>query len=322
MLYPLKFKPRFKERIWGGRLLAEKLGKKLPAGRPVGESWEIADVGRDVSVVASGPLAGNDIEELTEVYMGELVGDKVFERFGLQFPLLIKYIDAEEPLSVQVHPDDELAAGRHGSFGKTEMWYVVDCEPDAELGLGLREGVTREEYLRRAEEGTLPEILVRRKAHPGDAFFVPAGTVHYIGKGMLVAEIQQTSDATYRIYDWGRADSDGQPRELHLAEAAEAVRFEQDAPLEVTAAPRVNEAVRLIRCPYFTTNLIELDGSMERGYVELDSMVVYMVTEGSVSIGWRDGSETAGLGQTVLLPACIEHVTLSGRAKLLEIYID
>ena len=209
MLYPLKFKPILKEKIWGGRRLGEKLGKRLPAGRVVGESWELSGLDGNRSVVRNGPLKGNDLEELIEVYMGELVGDRVYERFGLQFPLLIKYLDVQQPLSVQVHPNDDLAAERHGSYGKTEMWYVIDSEKDAELCLGFNRPVTKEEYLRHVADGTLADILARVPVKPDNAYFIPAGAIHAIGKGILIAEIQQTSDITYRVFDWNRVDKNG-----------------------------------------------------------------------------------------------------------------
>ena len=223
MLYPLKFKPILKEKIWGGRRLGEKLGKRLPAGRAVGESWELSGLDGNRSVVRNGPLKGNDLEELIEVYMGELVGDRVYERFGLQFPLLIKYLDVQQPLSVQVHPNDDLAAERHGSYGKTEMWYVVDCGPDAALRVGFDGPVTREQYAEHVERGTLPELMAKARVHPGDTFFIPAGTVHTIEGSVLIAEIQQASDITYRIYDWDRVGPDGRKRELQTDLAADAI---------------------------------------------------------------------------------------------------
>ena len=227
MLYPLKFKPRYKERIWGGDALHTKLGKKIPKDTPIGESWELSAVDGDLSVVAKGPLAGNNIEELTEVYMGDLVGDRIYEKFGLQFPLLIKLIDAQDKLSIQVHPDDRLAAERHDSYGKTEMWYLLDCDKDAELYCGFSREVSREEYLRHVKAGTMADILERERVKPGDAFFIPAGTVHAIGKGCLIAEIQQTSDITYRIFDWIRTDDHGHARELHTDLALDAIESDR-----------------------------------------------------------------------------------------------
>ena len=269
MLYPLKFKPILKEKIWGGRRLGEKLGKRLPAGRAVGESWELSGLDGNRSVVRNGPLKGNDLEELIEVYMGELVGDRVYERFGLQFPLLIKYLDVQQPLSVQVHPNDDLAAERHGSYGKTEMWYVVDCGPDAALRVGFDGPVTREQYAEHVERGTLPELMAKARVHPGDTFFIPAGTVHTIEGSVLIAEIQQASDITYRIYDWDRVGPDGRKRELQTDLAADAIDFASGTSFDVTAAPERNRFVTLKKCPYFTTNLLLLDGRIERNHVGL-----------------------------------------------------
>ena len=322
MLYPLKFKPILKEKIWGGRRLGEKLGKRLPAGRAVGESWELSGLDGNRSVVRNGPLKGNDLEELIEVYMGELVGDRVYERFGLQFPLLIKYLDVQQPLSVQVHPNDDLAAERHGSYGKTEMWYVIDSEKDAELCLGFNRPVTKEEYLRHVADGTLADILARVPVKPDNAYFIPAGAIHAIGKGILIAEIQQTSDITYRVFDWNRVDKNGKGRELHTDLAADAINFAPDQHYDVTHKPEMNRSVNLVECPYFTTNVIEVKGQLVRSYEALDSFVIYMILEGNLTLKWNGGSETAVKGETILIPACIEQVTLEGEGKLLEIYID
>ena len=229
MLYPLKFKPILKSQIWGGDRLV-KAGKRLPAklsaaAGSIGESWEISGVEGDVSVVSNGFLKSNNLEEITEVYMGDLVGEKVYDTYGLEFPVLVKFIDAHDVLSVQVHPDDGLARERHGSRGKTEMWYVADCEPGAYLYVGFNRPVTRDEYLRAVSEGTLTDLLMRYEVRKGDAYYIPAGTVHAIGPGLLIAEIQETSDITYRISDWGRLGRDGKPRQLHTAEATDAIDF-------------------------------------------------------------------------------------------------
>ncbi len=321
MLYPLKFKPRFKERIWGGTTLAEKMGKKLPEGKKIGESWELSGVEGDISVVANGKLKGNNLEELIEVYMGELVGEKVFSRFGIEFPLLIKLIDARDVLSIQVHPDDELARERHNSYGKTEMWYVVGNESGAFLYVGFNGKVSREQYLDAVAKGTLPELLAKYEVKPGDAYFIPAGTIHAIGKGLLIAEIQQTSDVTYRVDDWGRVDDNGKPRELHTELAIDAIDFGEPQDLNVTAAPIVNEPVNIADSQYFTTNEIEVDGTVERDYAPIDSFVIYMCLEGSLKVGWAEGEETLAQGETMLIPAEIDSVTLTGKGNLLEVYV-
>ena len=273
MLYPLKFNPLFEERIWGGDQLRRKMDKKLPEGKLIGESWELSAVPGNVSVVANGKLAGNSLEELIEVYMGELVGDKIYNKFGLLFPLLIKLIDAQDALSIQVHPNDKLALERHNSDGKTEMWYVIDSEKDAELCLRFNRPVTKEEYLRHVADGTLADILARVPVKPDNAYFIPAGAIHAIGKGILIAEIQQTSDITYRVFDWNRVDKNGKGRELHTDLAADAINFAPDQHYDVTHKPEMNRSVNLVDCPYYTTNVIGVKGQNERTYEALDSYV-------------------------------------------------
>jgi mannose-6-phosphate isomerase len=323
MLYPLQFKPILKERIWGGHTLVETRGttkQKADQGLLIGESWEISGVEGDVSVAANGFLKGNNLQELIEVYMGELVGDKVFERFGVEFPLLIKYIDAQDKLSVQVHPGDKLAAGRHGAFGKTEMWYVLDCEPGAHLLIGLKEGTTKEDYLRSVENGTVGELLNAVAVKPGDAYFIPAGTVHAIGKGMLIAEIQQTSDVTYRVFDWNRTDREGNPRELHTELALDAIDFA--APVRnITRHPESNATALLVESPYFTTNLLNVAGTVERTLEIRDSFTIYICTSGEVSLRGRGGEVTLCKDDIVLIPAEEEAITLTGNATLLETYV-
>ena len=322
MLYPLKFKPLFKERIWGGTALASAMGKKLPAGKIIGESWELSGVEGDISVVANGKLKGNNLQELIEVYMGDLVGEKVYEKFGLEFPLLIKLIDAQDVLSIQVHPDDKLAAERHNSYGKTEMWYVIDNEPGGSLYVGFKDHVTREQYLDAVAKGTLPTLLNKYEVKKGDAYFIPAGTIHAIGKGLLIAEIQQTSDITYRVDDWGRVDKDGNPRQLHTELAVDAIDFTSHDNLNVTRAPKTNEAITIEHCNYFTTNVLEVKGEVERDYAPLDSFVIYMCLGGNVEVLSAEGNETLTKGETMLIPAETNSVTLKGEATLLEIYIQ
>lgn len=323
MLYPLQFKPLLKERIWGGRALAEKRGtakQKADKDLVIGESWEVSGVEGDISVVSNGFLKGNNLQELVETYMGELVGDKVFQRFGHEFPLLIKYIDAQDKLSVQVHPDDALSAKRHNAYGKTEMWYVLGCDPGAELLIGLKDGVTKDHYLRAVEDGTVGDLLNSIPVKPGDTFFIPAGTVHAIGAGMLIAEIQQTSDVTYRVFDWNRTDKEGNPRELHTELAVDAIDFA--APVRnVTQVPQPNSAALLVECPYFTTNLVDVSGSLERTLDDRDSFTIYICTDGEVSMKGREGETVLRKDDIVLVPAEEDSVVLSGKGCLLETYV-
>ncbi len=229
MLYPLKFKPFFKEKIWGGEKIKSVLHRPVSDMEHCGESWEISAIEDNVSVVSNGFFAeNNDLNELIEVYMGDLLGDKVYDKYGLGFPLLIKYIDATDDLSVQVHPDDKLAQERYGMNGKTEMWYVIQADEGAGLYVGFKDGVTRDQYWDSVEEGTIDQLLRFYPVKKGDLFFIPAGTVHAIGRGVLLAEIQQPSDVTYRIFDWNRVDANGNSRELHVDEAFDAIHFEDD----------------------------------------------------------------------------------------------
>ena len=321
MLYPLKFKPLYKERIWGGQRLASAMGKKLPEGVKIGESWEISGVEGDVSVVANGCLKSNNLQELIEVYMGDLVGEKIYDKYGLEFPVLIKLIDAEDVLSIQVHPNDQLAEERHHSYGKTEMWYVIAAEPGASLYVGFNRQVTRQEYLDAVATGTLPSLLNKVEVKAGDAYFIPAGTVHAIGKGLLIAEIQQTSDITYRVDDWGRVDAHGKPREQHTELAVDAIDFGAPQNYNVTSAPVLNSPVQIKECPYFTTNIIQIHGVVERDFTRLDSFVIYICLGGELQVRGAEGSISLVRGESTLVPAEEEEIVLEGQGTVLEVYI-
>ena len=325
LLYPMKFKPSFKERIWGGNRMHHVLNKPSCPMEKCGESWELSAVGGHVSEVANGFLAGNDLQELVEIYMGDLVGEKVYDKYGIEFPLLIKFIDAEDDLSIQVHPDDALARERHSAYGKTEMWYVVDADPGARLISGFNQEVDRGKYLVHMEKGKLLDLLLSEEVFPGDVFFIPAGRVHAIGKGILVAEIQQTSDITYRIYDFDRLDKHGKPRKLHTDLALDAIDFSWKEGNKSGYERAVNQPVRVAACPYFTTNLLEMNEVMERDFSQNDTFVIYMGLEGEVRLVWDGGEETVSRGETVLVPAAIEAFSLqpiSGEARCLEVYIE
>jgi len=321
MLYPLKFEPIYKDRIWGGNKLRDRYDRICPEDMPIGESWEISGLEGDVSVVINGGLAGNEINELIEVYMGELVGDHVYNVFGEEFPLLIKLLDTKDLLSIQVHPDNPLAAERHNAYGKTEMWVVMEAEPDAYFYLGFNKDVTEGEFLKHLENHTLPEILNKITPKPGDAYFVPAGTVHSIGAGLVMAEIQQSSDITYRIYDWDRKDAEGNGRELHTELALDALDFNQVTGLKIEYPSEKNRAVPVKKCPQFTVNLIDLDGRLERDYLNLDSFVIYQCLEGEIIVECEGGAESLIGAETLLIPAEFESVKLSGKGKLIEIYM-
>ena len=326
MLYPIKFKPRVKERIWGGTAILERKGKavsRLAKDKLYGESWDLSSVKGDISVVANGMLKGNNLEEIIEVYMGELVGEQNFERYGLEFPLLIKYLDCNDRLSVQVHPDDELAAERHDSFGKTEAWYIAECKEGAAIYLGFKDlHTTREEYISAVAESRLESLLNRVEVHKGDIFFIPAGTVHALGAGIEVVEVQQTSDITYRIYDWDRVDASGKGRELHTALAVDAIDFEADAELlhKKYDVAKGGEA-KVIESPYFTMAIQDVDGKKSLDRSMLDSFVVYICLEGSATISVDGVQESLDSGELVLVPAECCDVEFVGTARLMEVYI-
>lgn len=324
-LYPLKFTPIYKDKIWGGNKIKSVLNKDYGNLPNCGESWELSGVDGNVSVVTNGYLAGNDLNELIEIYMGDLVGEDIYEHFGNEFPLLIKFIDANDDLSIQVHPGDEMAAERHNSYGKTEMWYVIQADKGSKLQSGFNQKVDQELYLEKLEKVELTDILNFEEVSSGDVFFIPAGRVHAIGKGILLAEIQQTSDITYRIYDYDRRDDKGNTRELHTDLALDAIDYTLFPQYKTSYEPENNQSVKLVSCKYFTTNILELTETVEKDYDKLDSFVIYICLEGELAVETESGNETLKLGETILLPAAIESVSLkpvSGKAKLLEVYID
>lgn len=324
-LYPLKFRPVFKERIWGGDKLPGLLNKNYSMAH-CGESWELSGVQQDISVVSDGFLKGNNLEELIEVYMGELVGEKIYDRFGTEFPLLIKYIDANDRLSIQVHPDDALSKERHGAFGKTEMWYVVQADEGAELISGFNRTIDRDSYLIALQNDKLENLLQFDPVKEGDVFFIPAGRVHAIGKGIVVAEIQQTSDVTYRIFDFNRTDDKGKPRELHTELALDAINFKHLRIGHTAYQPKQNDAVELVKCNYFTASLLQLTKGLERDFSKIDSFVIYLCLEGSYTLQWESESVRVQKGETLLVPAAIENFMLMPNnlqeTKLLEVYVE
>lgn len=322
-MYPYLFQPILKEIIWGGTDIRPFKGM-TPTQEKIGESWELSHVDGDFSVVTYGADKGKTIDELIREYGESLLGSEVMKRFGTRFPLLIKFIDARDDLSIQVHPDDALAEKRHHSFGKTEMWYVIKATPDAALYCGFSQPIDADEYVRRVEDNSIMEVLKRYDVTAGDVFFLPAGRVHAIGAGCFIAEIQQTSNITYRIYDYNRKGADGKGRELHTELAKDAIDYTFQSDYRTHYTPQPGAAVELVQCPYFTTRLLKTETPMMRDYATLDSFVVYICMAGSVELRDDNGNElTVSQGQTVLFPATTQSVTLkpAPQAKLLETYI-
>ncbi len=322
-LYPLKFKTIFKDKIWGGEKINTVLGKNFEPLPNCGETWEVSGVEGNISEVAEGDLTGNDLKSLIQKYKGELVGNRVFEKYGDDFPLLIKFIDANDDLSIQVHPDDALAKKRHNSFGKTEMWYVMQADEGAKLISGFNQEVDKEKYLEHFNSGKLTEILNQEDVNTDDVYFLPAGRVHTIGKGLLIAEIQQTSDITYRIYDFDRKDAQGNTRELHVEEALDAIDYNYYPEYKTPYNDKPEEASKLIKSDYFETNKIVLKGSFERDFSDLDSFVIYICLEGGVTLQYGSASMHFKMGDSILVPASIKKYTLHGdpSVKLLETYV-
>ncbi|MDL2221896.1 class I mannose-6-phosphate isomerase [Parabacteroides sp. OttesenSCG-928-N08] len=323
MLYPFLFKPILKSILWGGADICPFKGI-TPVQEGIGESWELSHVEGNVSVVDNGALEGRSLDDLIRDYGASLLGEKVIAQFGETFPLLIKFIDARDDLSIQVHPDDELARQRHNSFGKTEMWYVIKAAPGAGLYSGFSQQIDAEEYVKRVEENSIMEVLQRYEVAEGDVFFLPAGRVHAIGSGCFIAEIQQTSNITYRIYDYNRKDANGNGRELHTELAKDAIDYRLYPDYRTHYKAHTNGTVPLVDCKYFTTNLLELDSMMPRDFSELDSFVVYICMEGEATIVDNKGNELrVRQGQTVLIPADTDGLRIipSPRVKFMETYI-
>jgi mannose-6-phosphate isomerase len=323
-LYPLKFEPILKDKIWGGNSLAARWGKSTDNSRQIGECWEISSVADNLSTVSNGFLAGNNIEELIEVYMGDLVGEAVYEKYGVEFPLLIKFIEANADLSIQVHPGDQLAKERHNAYGKTEMWYILDSAKGAKIYSGFRKAVTKEEYQESLKNGTLDKLMNSEEPEPGDVFFTPAGRIHAIGAGNILVEIQQTSDITYRIYDWNRKEDNGNTRELHTDLALDAIDYNASGSAIVRKDIVQDKTENLITCNYFVTNILHFGSLIRKDYNLIDSFVIYICLEGEFLIHWDKGAEIVSKGETVLLPAMITDVVLEPRpeSKLLEVIIN
>ncbi|MGV7105438.1 type I phosphomannose isomerase catalytic subunit [Flavobacterium sp. U410] len=316
--YPIQFETILKERIWGGTKLKDYLNKPI-SSEITGESWEISTVPGDISVVANGALKGKNVNEIIAEFPNEILGESVLANFGQQFPLLFKFIDAKEDLSIQLHPNDELAKKRHNSFGKTEMWYVMQAEEQSRLVVGFTKESNQEEYVQHLENNSLLELLEEIPVKVGDVFFLETGTIHAIGAGVLIAEIQQTSDITYRLYDWDRVDAEGKSRELHTELALEAINY-QVTPSKIDYEVKENQSVELVHCPYFNTDVLSVSGIVNWKSHE-GSFTVFMCADGEVTFLVEGESYAYKKGDTVLIPAEISSITIEGKATLLEIFL-
>jgi mannose-6-phosphate isomerase len=318
-LYPLKFHPILKERLWGGTKLKDLLGKPIES-EITGESWELSAVDGDVSVVENGSLAGKSLQELIDSFEDRLLGEEVFARFGHNFPILIKFIDARLDLSIQLHPNDELARKRHNSFGKTEMWYIMDAEKDGRLIVGFNRDVSKKQYENSLAAGSLPELLHYETVREGDTFFINTGKIHAIGAGVLLAEIQQTSDITYRVFDFNRRDKEGKLRELHTELALDAIDYKFRNDFRVSYPRELNVSNPMVYSPYFKTNYLELDRDLERTATDRASFTIFMCVSGSGKLYNEAGSTDIRRGETVLMPASSETLGIkTKKAKFLEV---
>ncbi|MCX6245056.1 MAG: mannose-6-phosphate isomerase [Bacteroidetes bacterium] len=323
-LYPLKFKPRFLEKIWGGERMKTVLGMDFSPLPNCGEAWVLSGVPGSETRVRNGFLKGNELNELVEIYMEDLVGEATFERFGSEFPILVKFIDSNDYLSIQVHPDDALAARRGIGNGKSEMWYILDAAPGAEIISGFSRKTDAKTYLDFLEQKKLKDILNIEKPERGDVFNIPAGRIHALGPGILLAEIQQTSDTTYRVYDWDRVDEKGKSRELHKELALEAIDFDGPQSARTPYRRQLNKTISLVDTPHFTTRILNFDKPLRKDYSELDSFVIYVCVEGKTRFECASSADHLGKGETLLIPAVTQQIVLSPTEEctILEVFIS
>jgi mannose-6-phosphate isomerase len=323
-LYPMKFNPIFKEKIWGGDRIKTVLGMNYSPLPNCGEAWVLSGVPDNGTIVSNGFLKGNELNELVEVYMDDLVGEAAFERYKTEFPLLIKFIDSNDSLSIQVHPDDTLARRRGLGNGKSEMWYILESEPGAEIIDGFNRKLDLKIYQEYLKNNKLTEILNTEKVHKGEVYNIPAGRIHALGPGILLTEIQQTSDVTYRIYDWDRIDDKGHTRELHQDLALEAIDFSMPDSFRTPYKKLLNQTTPLIDTVHFTTSLISFDKAIMKDYSELDSFVIYVCIEGKVRIEMGSSIESLKKGEVLLIPATAGKVILSPteQSGILEVFIS
>lgn len=329
MIYPLLFEPNLHTIVWGGNRLQPYKGMQQ-TDTPIGESWEVSAVESSPSIIANGPLKGRDLISVVEEYGASLLGEAVHTQYGGKLPLLVKFIDAQKDLSIQVHPNDELAKKRHNKFGKTEMWYIIDAEPGAYLYAGFKDSITPYEYKKRVEDGTICDVLAKHEVHAGDVFYIPAGRVHAICGGILLAEVQQSSDVTYRIFDYNRPGLDGKPRELHTDLAADAIDFNVEKDYRTHYGDTTSRAAQVIDTPFFDVRVMDIQESFHRNLIKYDSFIISMCMKGGCTIRLREyeGVEkeiTLREGTSCLIPASLadyDVIPASCGCRLLEAHID
>jgi mannose-6-phosphate isomerase len=324
-LYPLLFEPNLHIVVWGGERLTKWKG--LPDQDHIGESWEVSAVESSPSVVSNGDFAGKTLIETVAVAPDEILGRSVAKRYGGKMPLLVKFIDARNDLSIQVHPNDEMAQREHGKLGKSEMWYVLDAEPGACIYAGFKKKLSADEYKRMVEEGSIVEALAKHEAHAGDVFYIPAGRVHAICSGILLAEIQQSSDVTYRIFDYNRPGLDGKPRELHTEYASQALNYKVERKYRTDYAVRNNRANLIMESRFFSARVTEIDKIIHRNLLKYDSFIITMCLKGDCVIKVRQSGDEVMLkeGFSCLIPAAVADYDvrpLNGSCKVLDAFID
>jgi len=325
-LYPFLFEPNLHTIVWGGRRLRPYKGLEV-SEEPIGESWEVSAVPSSTSIICNGELAGKDLNSVIEMSPARILGGKVARRYGGKLPLLVKFIDAEKDLSIQVHPNDEMAQREHGKFGKSEIWYIIDAKPGSHLYAGFKEEITPEEYKRRVEDGTIVDVLARHEVKAGDVFYLPAGRVHAICGGILLAEVQQSSDVTYRIFDYNRPGMDGKPRELNTELASQALDFHVEDEYRTQYSDVAGRANRIIDSPYFSVRVTEMTDSFHRNLIKYDSFIISMCIKGDCKIRMRTTGDEILLreGHSTLIPAAIadyDVIPMHGKTRILDAYID
>jgi mannose-6-phosphate isomerase len=326
MLYPLLFQPNLHTVVWGGHQLQPYKGLQS-TDDPVGESWEVSAVPSSTSIISNGPWAGRDLISVVTEHPEAILGRVVNAKYQGQLPLLVKFIDAQRDLSIQVHPNDEMAQREHGKMGKSEMWYVIKATPDAHLYAGFKQHIDAEEYRRRIADGTITEVLADHPVKAGDVFYLPAGRVHAICGGILLAEVQQSSDVTYRIYDYNRLGLDGKPRELHTELAAQALDYEVERNYRTDYPQLDNRAVLIVDSPYFSVRVLELNDRFHRNLLKYDSFIITMCIEGDCKLRIRGTGDGIILkeGHSALIPAAIadyDVIPLKAKSRILDAYID